>query len=67
VLGLLGSAEPRALGVWVVTGWTEILTDTAAQEQLRTLLNQWATQDDNAMLKRAAGQALAKVPARGAR
>lgn len=67
VLGLLGSAEPRALGVWVVTGWTEILTDTAAQEQLRTLLNQWAAQDDNAMLKRAAGQALAKVPTKGAR
>ncbi len=61
VLGLLGSAEPRSLGVWVVSGWTEILTDTAAQEQLRTLLNQWAAQDENAVLKRAAGQALAKA------
>jgi predicted KAP-like P-loop ATPase len=67
VLGLLRSAEPRALGVWVVTGWTEILTDAPAQEQLRTLLNHWATQNDNAMLKRAAGQALAKAPPRGAR
>ncbi len=67
VLGLLGSAEPRALGVWVVSGWTEILTDSAAQEQLRTLLNRWATQDDNAVLKRAAGQALAKPGNREAR
>lgn len=67
MLGLLGSAEPRALGVWVVSGWTEILTDSAAQEQLRTLLNQWAAQDENVVLKRAAGQALAKSANRGTR
>lgn len=67
VLGLLGSVEPRALGVWVVSGWTEVLTDAAAQEQLRTLLNQWATQDDNAVLTRAAGQALARSGGRAAR
>ena len=64
VLGLLGNNEPRALGVWAVTGWTEILTEGAAQEQLRALLTQWAAQDDNAVLKRAAGQALSKTGTR---
>ena len=64
VLGLLDNNEPRALGVWAVTGWTEILTEGAAQEQLRALLTQWAAQDDNAVLKRAAGQALSKTGTR---
>jgi predicted KAP-like P-loop ATPase len=61
VLGFLGSIEPRALGVWAVTGWTEILTERTAQEQLSALLTRWAAQDDNALLKRAAGQALSKT------
>ena len=54
VLSILGEIEPKLLGIWVVTGWNEILTEPAATEQLRTLTSQWATQDENGALKRAA-------------
>jgi hypothetical protein len=46
------------LGMWVVTGWNEILTETAAKERLSALLIQWTTQDENTLLKKAAGQVL---------
>ncbi len=61
VLGILGGIEVRTLGVWVVTGWNEILTEQAAKDQLRTLMTQWATQDEKAVLKKAAGQALGSL------
>ncbi len=54
VLSILGGIEPKLLGIWVVKGWNEILTEPAAMEQLRTLMSQWATQDENGALKRAA-------------
>jgi hypothetical protein len=44
-----------------VKGWNEVLTETAAKDQLNALMNQWARQDDNALLKRAAGQALGSL------
>ena len=59
LLGLIGAVEPKMLGFWVVKGWNEILTEPSANEQLRTLLTQWAAQEENESLKKAAGQALA--------
>lgn len=67
VLSLLGGIEHRQLGMWVPRGWNEVITDANAKEQLRTLLTQWASQDENAMLKRAAGQALSPTAQRGTR
>jgi hypothetical protein len=61
LLALLGSLDAKALGMWVVKGWNEVLTETAAKDQLNALMNQWARQDDNALLKRAAGQALGSL------
>lgn len=61
LVSLVGSIDPKDLGIWVVKGWNEILTDNAAKDQFRTLMNQWATQDANGMLKRAAGAALAAL------
>jgi predicted KAP-like P-loop ATPase len=58
LLGLVRSIDAGQLGVWVVKGWNEILTDTSAKTQLEELLNAWATQDANPMLKRAATAAL---------
>lgn len=58
LLGLLGSIDANTLGFWVATGWNEILTEQAAIDQFRTLLEAWATQDVNSGLKRTAGQAL---------
>lgn len=58
VLSVLGNNEPRALGVWVVRGWNEVLTEQAANDRLAELMARWASQDENAVLKTAARQAL---------
>lgn len=67
ILSMLVGIEHRQLGMWVARGWNEMITDPNAKEQLRMLLTQWATQDDNDLLKRAAGQALLPTPPRGHR
>ena len=61
LLRLLGSIDPKTLGIWVVKGWNEILSNSAATEQQRALLNRWVEQDENPLLKRAAGSALAAM------
>ncbi len=58
LLELLGSIEPKMLGVWVTKGWSEVLSEQSASVQHQTLLNQWAEQNDNTRLKTAAGHAL---------
>jgi predicted KAP-like P-loop ATPase len=58
LLALLGSLDAKVLGIWVVKGWNEVITEPAANDQLNTLMNGWAQQDDNTLLKKAAGQAL---------
>lgn len=58
LLGLVGGIDANALGFWVVKGWSEILTESAATDQLQKLLARWAAQDDNTGLKRMAHQAL---------
>lgn len=66
LLGLVRGIEPGQLGVWVVKGWNEVLTDTGAKAQFQELLNVWATQEANPMLKRAAaGAALGTTRSRG--
>jgi predicted KAP-like P-loop ATPase len=67
ILSLLGGIDHRQLGMWVTRGWNEIMTDAGAKDQLRALLSQWANQDDNATLKKAAGQALSPTAQRGPR
>jgi len=61
LLGIVESIDANALGFWIVRGWDEILTEAASIEQKQRLLNRWAAQDDNAQLKRAAGQALTQL------
>lgn len=58
LLGLVSAIDEKQLGVWVVKGWNEILTDGAAKTQFRELLNRWASQDANGMLKKVAAGAL---------
>lgn len=67
ILSLLGGIDHPQLGMWVTKGWNEVITDAGAKEQLRALLTKWASQDDNGVLKRAAGQALSPAAPRGAR
>lgn len=59
VISLLGSIDPKELGLWVVRGWNESITDTAASDGLNALMQKWANQDDNKILKQGASVALA--------
>jgi len=65
VMALVGSLDAKVLGIWIVKGWNEVLTERPAQEQLRTVMAQWAKQDENALLKKAAGQALGGLRSTG--
>jgi len=58
LVGLLAGIDVKSLGMWVVAGWNEILTEQGAKDEMRTLQTQWADQDDNQLLKRAASGAL---------
>lgn len=66
LLSLVGGVDSKTLGIWIVRGWNEILTEAAAKDALRALLVQWAGQDGNALLKKAAGQALSAISKGGA-
>lgn len=61
LINLVGSLDAKAVGIWIVRGWNEVITDAAAKSQLQALIGGWAQQDVNAMLKRAAGQALSTL------
>ena len=65
LLGLVRGIDPAQLGVWVIKGWNEILTDPSAKARFQELLNGWAAQDLNSLLKRAAGAALSGTRGRG--
>ncbi|MET0060992.1 MAG: Qat anti-phage system ATPase QatA [Candidatus Thiodiazotropha endolucinida] len=58
LVSLIGSIDPTLLGMWVVKGWNEILTQPSAQQEFQNLLTRWSRQDDNKLLKQAAGKAL---------
>jgi hypothetical protein len=58
LVGMLAGIDVNTLGVWVVTGWNEILTEQVAKDDLQTLLTQWMNQDESQLLKKAAGTAL---------
>lgn len=57
LLGIIGGIDVKALGVWVVRGWNEVLTDGTAKAQFNELLARWAAQNENDLLKRAAAGA----------
>ena len=61
LLGIIAGIDVKSLGIWVVRGWNEILTDGTAKTQFHELLNQWAAQDGNPLLKKAAAGALGSV------
>lgn len=58
LLALISGLNVKSLGIWIVRGWNEVFTDASALDQLKTVLNGWASQGENTLLKRAAGQAL---------
>ena len=58
VVKLLGSLDPKELGLWVVRGWNESITDTKALQELQTVMEEWANQKDNQLLKQGASTAI---------
>ncbi len=64
ILSLVESIDATSLGAWATRGWREILTEPGTPDRLRAILAKWAAQDENQLLKRSAGQAIA--PARKA-
>ena len=63
---LLGSLDPMELGLWVVRGWNESITDPKALKEFQTVMERWMTQPNNTMLKNAASRAMATLT-RGAK
>lgn len=43
LVDFLESLPPEKLGVWVVTGWSEVIKDTDKMDRFQKLLQQWAT------------------------
>jgi predicted KAP-like P-loop ATPase len=61
LVAMVSTLDMRTLGVWIVPGWNEILTEQAAKDQLRAILTAWASQNDNGLLKRTAARAVGAV------
>jgi hypothetical protein len=53
------------LGIWIVKGWNEVVTDPTAVTQWRTIRTGWAQQDSNGMLKKLAGESLSTTRSSG--
>ena len=58
LVALLESIDPADLGIWVVKGWNESITDVQAREKLLEVMHRWKEQNDNPMLKSAAQSAI---------
>lgn len=58
LIALISNLDVKTLGIWIVRGWAEVFTNPKARDQLKSILIGWANQDDNAVLKKAAAQAL---------
>jgi hypothetical protein len=65
LLSLVQNVESKSLGIWIAKGWNEIITETTAKTQWRTILTGWAQQDGNGMLKKLAGESLSTTRSAG--
>lgn len=61
VVKLLGSLDPKELGLWVLKGWNESITEIKAKHELQDVIQGWANQDDNKILKQGASAVLATL------
>ena len=58
VVNLLRILDSRRLGPWVVKGWNESITDPRIMQDLQGVMQTWANQQDNKLLRQAASVAL---------
>jgi hypothetical protein len=61
IVKLLGSLDPKVVGLWVLKGWNESITETKAKRELQDVIQGWTNQDDNKLLKQGASAALATL------
>ncbi len=55
---LLRGLDVGTLGLWVLRGWNESITESVAKSELQAVLQEWADQDSNTFLKQGAVAAL---------
>ena len=58
LVALLETFDPKELGLWVVKGWNESITDGQAHRKLLEVMRGWEEQNENLMLKSAAKNAV---------
>ncbi len=61
LVSLLGSFDYEGLGLWVVKGWNESITERKAIEELKSVMQGWADQNENTFLKHGASAAIATL------
>ena len=64
IVKLLRSLDSKKLGLWVIKGWNESITDTKALQELRSVMQTWVDQNENMLLKQGASTALATLQKR---
>ena len=65
VVALLESFDPKDLGLWVVRGWNEAITETQARGKLIDVMRGWGEQNENTLLKSAAPNAVSTLEGGG--
>ena len=65
LIAMLETPNPKDLGLWVVKGWNEAITDNIALKRLKNLMHVWIEQSDNKALKMAAESAISTLSIRG--
>ncbi|MYA60545.1 MAG: NTPase KAP, partial [Chloroflexi bacterium] len=61
VVALLDSFDPKDLGLWVVRGWNEAITEKQARGKLIDVIRGWGEQNENTLLKSAALSAVSAL------
>ena len=61
LVALLETFDPKNLGLWVVKGWNESITDAQAREKLIKVFGVWANQTDNKLLNSVLPSAIATL------
>ena len=65
VVALLESLDAKDLGLWVVKGWNEAITEGQARGKLIEVMRGWGEQNDNTLLKSAAPSAVSTLERKG--
>ena len=58
LVALLETFDPKELGLWVLKGWNEAITDAQAHRKLLEVMRSWGEQNENPLLKSAAQSAV---------